>query len=75
MPQTQDKEVQQLGLELSETRKALQDIQEQFTSYRKERKENDNILRKQVDEMREQASALRLDNVKVVSKVSGTCQL
>ena len=69
MSQSPDKGTQQQLLELSETRKALQDIQEQFTSYRKERKENDSILRKQVDEFRDQTSALRLDNTRLVSKV------
>lgn len=68
--QSPDKGAQQQLLELSETRKALQDMQEQFSSHRKESKENDGILRKQVDEFRDQASTLRLDNTKLVSKVS-----
>ena len=75
MPQSPDRGSQQQLLELAETKKSLQDIQEQFSSYRKERKENDSILRKQVDEFRDQASTLRLDNTKLVSKVSKVVSL
>ena len=52
-----------------EAEAALCELQEQFEAYKKEKRENDAILNKQLDEMREQASALRIDNAKLASKV------
>ena len=52
-----------------EAEAALRELQEQFEAYKKEKRENDAILNKQLDEMREQASALRIDNAKLASKV------
>ena len=49
---------------------ALQELREQFEAYRREKGENDAILGRQMDEMREQASTLRLDNAKLASKVT-----
>ena len=59
-----------------EAEAALREVQEQFEAYKKEKRENDAILNKQLDEMREQASTLRIDNAKLASKVrflSGSC--
>ena len=57
-----------------EAEAALRELQEQFEAYKKEKRENDAILNKQLDEMREQASTLRIDNAKLASKVqSGSC--
>ena len=52
-----------------ETAKTLKEMKEQFEAYRKEKKENDSILQKQMDEFRDQSSNLRLDNAKLSSKV------
>ena len=52
-----------------EAEAALRELEEQFEAYKKEKRENDTILNKQLDEMREQASALRIDNAKLASKV------
>ena len=52
-----------------EAEAALRELEEQFEAYKKEKRENDAILNKQLDEMREQASALRIDNAKLASKV------
>lgn len=48
---------------------ALQELREQFEAYRREKGENDALMGRQLDELREQASALRLDNAKLASKV------
>ena len=57
-----------------EAEAALRELQEQFEAYKKEKRENDAILNKQLDEMREQASTLRIDSAKLASKVqSGSC--
>ena len=40
------------------------------TFLRQEKKENDRILQEQIDQYREEASSLRLDNAKVAAKVS-----
>lgn len=48
---------------------ALREVKEQFEAYRKEKAENDSILNKQLEEMREQTSHLRLENAKLASKV------
>ena len=55
--------------EEAEAEAALCELQEQFEAYKKEKRENDAILNKQLDEMREQASTLRIDNAKLASKV------
>ena len=47
----------------------LKEVREQFEAYRKEKAENDKILQEQLEEMREQASSMRLDNAKLSSKV------
>ena len=52
-----------------EAEAALRELQEQFEAYKKEKRENDAILNKQLDEMREQASTLRIDSAKLASKV------
>ena len=52
---------------------ALRELQEQFEAYKKEKRENDAILNKQLDEMREQASTLRIDSAKLASKVQSGC--
>lgn len=41
-----------------------------FLSLRREKKENAQILQQQLDQYREQASSLRLDNAKIAAKVS-----
>ena len=49
---------------------ALQELREQFEAYRREKGENDALMSRQLEEMREQASTLRLDNAKLASKVT-----
>ena len=48
----------------------LKEIKEQFEAYRKEKVTNDKMLLGQVEEMRDQCSELRLENAKLISKVT-----
>ena len=45
----------------------LSELKEQFAAYRQEKSENDRILQEKIDEFREQASSVKLDNAKLVS--------
>lgn len=49
---------------------ALSELKEQFAAYRREKSENDRILQEKMDEYREQASSVKLDNAKLLSQVS-----
>lgn len=55
----------------------LRELRDQFEAYRKEKAENDSITNRQLEEMRDQTSSLRLDNAKLASKVlsSHLCEL
>ena len=47
----------------------LQELKEQFTTYRKEKGENDVMIGQQLETLRQEASALRMNNVKITAKV------
>ena len=46
-----------------------QELKEQFTAYRREMGENEAIITEQMETLRQEASALKMDNVKVITKV------
>ena len=46
-----------------------QELKEQFTAYRREKGENEAIIAEQMERLRQEASALKMDNVKVTAKV------
>lgn len=48
----------------------LKELKEQFEAYRREKVTNDKMLMGQMEETREQCSELRLENAKLVSKVT-----
>ena len=48
---------------------SLQELKEQFTAYRREKGENEAIVAQQMDTLRQEASGLRMDNVKITAKV------
>ena len=52
-----------------ETVQALKELKEQFATYKREKRENDGITGQQVEQLRQEASALRMDNVKMAAKV------
>ena len=52
-----------------EAEAVLRELRDQFEAYRKEKAENDSIMNRQLEEMRDQTSSLRLDNAKLASKV------
>ena len=54
---------------------ALKELREQFETYRREKGANEGILRQQVESLRQEASALRMDNVKIAAKVWVTLAL
>lgn len=41
-----------------------------FQYYRREKAANDNVLKEQINQYRDEASSTRLDNAKLVSKVN-----
>ena len=59
----------------SEMAKEFKELKEQFEAYRKEKVANDEMLRTQVEETREQCSSLRMDNAKLSSKVRSSSSL
>ena len=52
-----------------------QELKEQFTAYRREKGENEAIIAEQMETLRQEASALKMDNVKVTAKVCISVQL
>ena len=52
-----------------ETAQVLKELKEQFTTYRREKGENESITGEQMERFRQEASALRMDNVKIAAKV------
>ena len=52
-----------------ETAQALKELKEQFATYRREKGENESITGEQMERFRQEASALRMDNVKIAAKV------
>lgn len=50
-------------------RKALEEVQEQFSAYKKEKATNDSMLQQQLDTLREECSQLKIINAKLGSKV------
>ena len=53
-----------------EAKKALNELREQFTAYRKEKAENDSILQQQIDKLRDENSKSTILTAKLSSKVS-----
>ena len=56
--------------ETTEALRELKELKEQFSVYRREKRENDGIVGRQMETLRQEASALRMDNVKIAAKVS-----
>ena len=52
-----------------ETVQALKELKEQFATYWREKGENESITGEQMERFRQEASALRMDNVKIAAKV------
>jgi SMC interacting uncharacterized protein involved in chromosome segregation len=48
---------------------ARQELQLRFDEYRKERAENERMLQKQVEELREELSGQKMENAKLLAKV------
>ena len=48
-----------------------QELKEQFAAYRRDKGENEAITGQLIETLRQEASALRMDNVKITAKVSG----
>ena len=48
----------------------LQELKEQFSDYRREKGQNEAIVREQMETLRQEASALRMESVKITAKVS-----
>ena len=46
-----------------------QELKEQFTAYRREKGESEAIIAEQMETLRQEASTLKMDNVKVTAKV------
>jgi nucleoprotein TPR len=55
--------------ELVEVKKELEESQEQFAAYKKEKMTNDSMLQEQLDKLREECSELKIINAKLGSKV------
>ena len=48
---------------------ALKELREQFETYRREKGKNEAMMNQQTETLRQEASALRMDNVKIAAKV------
>ena len=55
-----------------ETKKALEEMKEQFEAYKKEKKTNDAMVQEQMDKLREENSETKMDRAKLASKVNWT---
>ena len=51
------------------TTQALTELKEQFATYRREKGQNEAMVGQQMETLRQEASALRMDNVKMAAKV------
>ncbi|XP_067679171.1 nucleoprotein TPR-like isoform X3 [Haliotis asinina] len=68
-PQGGPGSLQQMEKSLSESRTALKEMQAEFTTYKKERAQNERIISEQLDKARQELSEMKVQNAKLASQL------